>query len=88
METEQCVLDLPVGVAVLAGRGAVGGPAGVRNTSVRFEGLGHVGLGFGNELAQLGDLADFLESLHLTLLVTIDSHTGRIVTAVFQSGQA
>lgn len=77
-----------MGVAVLAGRGAVGGPAGVRNTSVRLEGLGHVGLGLGNELAELSDLTNFLECLHLVLLVTINRHTGRIVAAVLQSGEA
>lgn len=77
-----------MGVAVTTGGGAVGGPAGVRNTSVGLEGLGHVGLGLGDELTELSDLANFLESLHLIFLVTIDSHTGRIVAAVFQSGQA
>lgn len=77
-----------MGVAVLTGGGAVGGPTGVRNTSVRLEGLGHVGLGLGNELTELSDLADFLEGLHLVLLVAINSHTGRIVTAVLQSGKA
>lgn len=81
-------IDLPVGVAVLAGGGAVGGPTGVRNTSVRFKGLGHVGLALGNELPQLGNLSYLLEGLHLVLLVTIHGHTGRIVTPVLQARQS
>lgn len=81
-------INLPVGVAVLAGGSAVGGPTGVRNTGVRFKGLGHVGLALGNELPQLGDLSYFLEGLYLVLLVTIHGHTGRIVTPVLQAGQS
>jgi len=77
-----------VRVAVLAGGSTVGGPTSVRNAGVGLESLGHVGLGLGDELLQFGDLAHFLECADLILLVTVDSHTGRVVAAVFQSGQA
>lgn len=77
--------DLPVGVAVLAGRCAVGGPAGVRDTSVRLKGFGHVGLVLGDELLQLGDLAHFLERADFILPVAVHSHTGRVIATVLQS---
>lgn len=78
---------LPVGVAVLARRCSVGGPAGVRNTSMRLKGLGHVGLGVGNKLLQFGNLADLFERADFILLVAIHGHTGRVIATVLQSRQ-
>ena len=66
----------------------MGGPTGVGNSGVRLEGLGHIGLGLGDELSQLGDLANFLEGADLVLLVTVDGHTGGIIAAVFEAGQS
>lgn len=63
----------------------MGGPASVRDTSVGLKGLRHVGLALGDKLLQLGDLAHFLECADLILLVTIHSHTGRVITTVLQS---
>ena len=74
-----------MGVAVLARRSTVGSPTSVRDTSVGLEALGHIRLGLGNEFPQLGHLANFLKSTDFILLVTIDSHTGRIIATVFQS---
>lgn len=74
-----------MGVAVFAGRCAVGSPTGVRDTSVRLKGLGHVGLALGDELLQFGDLAHLLERADLIFLVTVHRHTGRVIPTVLQS---
>ena len=80
--------DLPVGVAVLAGRGTVSSPTGVRDTSMRLEGLGHVICALIDEFLQLGHLADFLECADFIFLVAIDGQTSRVVATVFQPGEA
>lgn len=79
--------NIPVGVAVEAGWGSVGGPAGVCDTSVRIEDLGKIGLGLLNQLLQLDHLANLLVSKHLILLVSVDSETGRIISTVLEAGE-
>lgn len=76
---------LPVGVAVLTRGGSVSGPTGVRDTSMRLEGLGHVVFALLDEFLQLGNLANFLESTDFILLVAIHSHAGRVIATVLQS---
>jgi hypothetical protein len=75
-------------MAVEAGRGAVGGPSCVCNASVRIEDLGHVGLLLLDQLLQLDDLTDLLESKDLVLLVAVDGQAGGIIAAVFEAGEA
>lgn len=62
-------------MAVDARRRTVGGPTGVCNTAVCVEDLCEVGLLLLDELLQLGDLADLLESKHLISLVSVDCQT-------------
>lgn len=69
-------------MAVGAGRGTVGGPSGVSNTSVRVEDLVEVEVLLLDELLQGSDLADLLDGKDLVLLVTIDGETGRVVATV------
>lgn len=47
-------------------------PSSVCNTSVRVEDFGHIWVLVFDELLELGDLADLLESKHFVLLVAID----------------
>jgi hypothetical protein len=75
-------------MAVEAGRRAVSRPSCVCNTRVRVENLGQIWLFLLNESLQLCDLADLLESQDLILLVPIDCKTSRVVTTVFEAGQA
>ena len=60
-------------------------PASVGDTGVRVEVLGLVDLGLGDELLELGDLSNFLESEHFILLVTIDSETCRVISTVLET---
>ena len=76
-----------MGMAVGAGWGAVGGPAGVSNAAVRVEDLGQIELVLVNKLLQLSDLANLLEGKHLLLLVSIDCETRRVVPAVLETGE-
>jgi len=80
-------LYVPVGMAVDAGRGAVCGPAGVGNAAVRIEHPLHINLRLVDKLPQLGDLADLLERHDLILLVAIDSETGGVIPAIFETGE-
>jgi hypothetical protein len=41
-----------------------------------------------NEFLQLGNLADFLESKDLILLVTVDCQTGGVISSVFKTGES
>jgi len=66
---------IPVGMAVDARRRAVGSPTSVGNTAVCIKDLCEVGLLLLNELLQLGDLANLLESKDLVSLVSVDSQT-------------
>jgi hypothetical protein len=75
--------DIPVGMAVYTRGGAVGGPSGVGNTSVRVEDLVEVEVLLLNKLLEGSDLADLLDGVDLVLLVTINGETGRVITAVF-----
>ena len=81
-EAGQCV---PVGVAVQAGRGTVGGPSRVRNAGVRVEDLGEIGLLLVDQALELGDLAHLLEGKDGVLLVAIDGKTGRVVATVLEA---
>ena len=49
------------------------GPTCMRYASVAVKHLAEIGLGFNNQLLELGHLANFLESKDLILLVTINS---------------
>ena len=75
----------PVWMAVESRRSTVGSPAGVSNASVRVKDLCHVGLALLNELLELGDLANLLESKDLILLVPVDRETSRVVATIFLS---
>jgi hypothetical protein len=63
---------LPVGMTVQPRGRTVGSPTGVSDTGMRIKNLGEVGLGFFDELLELGDLANLLECKDLVLLVAID----------------
>jgi hypothetical protein len=80
MQRRRC--GVPVGVAVDARGGSVGGPSGVRNTGVRVEDLVEVEVLLVDELLERGDLADLLDGKDLVLLVAIDGETGGVVAAV------
>lgn len=73
-ETWICVY-VPVGVAVDARWGTVSGPASVCNTNVCVEHLCEVGLLGLDELLELCDLANLLESENLVPLVSVDCQT-------------
>jgi len=60
-------------VAVQSGRCAVSSPTSVSDTSMGLESLGVVGLRSNNELLELLNLTDLLESKDFILLVTVDS---------------
>lgn len=66
---------IPVRVAVDTRRRTMGGPTSVGNTSVHVKNLCEVGLLVLDELLQLGDLANLLESVHLISLVSVDRQT-------------
>ena len=77
-----------VGMAVEAGRRAVGGPASVCDAAVMVEDLAEIWLLLLDELFELGDLAYFLEGEDLVLLVAVDCEAGGVVAAVFEAGEA
>ena len=54
-------------------------PTRVSDTSMRAEGLGHIGLLLGNKLLELDDLSNFLERKDLIPLVAVDGQTCRIL---------
>lgn len=56
------------------------------NASVRVKDLGLVCVGLGDELLELGDLANFFEGKDFILLVSVDSQTGTVVAPVFEPG--
>ena len=66
----------------------VGGPAGVCNTAVGVENLGHVHIGLVDQRPQLGDLANLLEGDDFLLLVAIDGEAGGVIATVLETGQA
>lgn len=66
---------IPVRVAVDTRRRAVGGPTSVGNTGMCVKDLCEVGLLVLDELLQLGDLANLLESEHFISLVSVDRQT-------------
>ena len=61
------------------------GPAGMRNSNVGVEDLGKIRLPLFDQLLELCNLADFLESEDFILLVSIDGQTGRVIATVFES---
>jgi len=63
---------LPVGMAVQPRRRAVSGPSGVSDTGMAIKDLGEIRLGLINQLFELGNLANFLESIDFILLVAVD----------------
>lgn len=78
---------LPLGVgsvrvAVDAAGLAVGGPPGVCNTSMVVEDFGQIGVLCGDELLQLGDLANLFVCEDLIPLITVNCKTGRVVSTV------
>jgi hypothetical protein len=77
-----------MGMAVKTGRLAVSGPSGVCNAGMGVKDFGHVWLVRSNELLQLGNLANLLESVNFIFLVTVNSKTGRIISTVFQACKA
>lgn len=75
--------NAPVGMAVHARWGAMGGPSSVSDTGMAVKHLAVVELGLLNQLLEFRDLADLLEGENLVLLVTIDRETCGIVATVF-----
>lgn len=72
-------------MAIQTGRGPVGGPAGMSDTSMGIKQLVQIGFRFGDELLQFGNLAHLLEGKDLVFLVAIDGEPSRIVAAVLKS---
>jgi hypothetical protein len=54
------------------------------NSGVRVKNLAHIKGSLVDKLLQLGHLAHLLEGENLLLLVTINSETGRVISAVFE----
>jgi len=52
---------------------------------MRIKHLGQIWLGLRNELLELGDLADLLESENLILRVTVYAKACRIIASVFET---
>ena len=63
-------------------------PSGVCNTGVGIEDLCEIWLLVLDELLQLCNLANFLERKYFILLITIHGETCRIVSSIFESGEA
>jgi hypothetical protein len=72
----------PVRMAIESGWLSMRSPSSVSNASMRIKDLVHVDAGVGNELLELGHLADLLEGEDFILLVSIDSQTSRVVASV------
>jgi len=60
----------------------------MRNSSMRIEDLVKIWGLILNELLQLGNFADLLESKDLILLVTVDCQTGRVISSVLKTGES
>jgi hypothetical protein len=69
-------------MAVLGGRGSVGGPASVCNAGMGVKDLRHVDARLVNELSELDHLAHLLEGKYLILLVSVDGQTSRVIASV------
>lgn len=65
----------------------MGGPASVCDTAMGIENLGFVDTRGLDELLELSDLADLLESKNLLFLVTVYGETGGVVAAIFEAGE-
>ena len=64
------------------------GPTSVRDTSMRLEGFGQVGLALINEFPKLSNLSHFLESTNFILLIAIYGETRRVVASVFKARES
>lgn len=74
-----------MGMAIQTGWLTVSSPTSVCNPGVRVENFGHVWLGFGNELLELGNLANLLESHNHVLLVSIHAEPCGVISSVFET---
>jgi hypothetical protein len=74
-------------MAVKTGWATVSCPSGVSDTSVAFKSFLQVNIGASNQLLELGDFANFLESDNLALFVSINAETGGIIATVFKAGE-
>lgn len=66
----------------------MGGPPGVGNAAVRIKDLGQVEFRLVDELLELRNLADLLESVNLFLLVTVDGKASGVVAAVLETRES
>jgi hypothetical protein len=60
-------------------------PSSVRDSGVRHEFLIHVDVLLIDQLPQCGDFADLFEEIYFILAVAVDSHSSRIIAAVFET---
>lgn len=78
----------PVRMAIESGRWTMCSPTSVCNSGMRVEDLCHVRVFILDELLELGNLANLLESKDFIFLVTVDGKTGRIISSIFQTSEA
>ena len=76
---------IPVGMAVDSGGGSVGSPSRVSDSSVRNKRSIKINAALLDQLLQLDNLANLLESVDLVLLITVNGNTGGIIATVFES---
>ena len=60
-------------------------PTCVCNSSMRVKDFSHVWVALGDELLELGNLANLFESKDFVFLVAVDGETCRIISSVFQT---
>lgn len=71
-----------MGMAVQPRGRTVSSPSSMGDTGMGVENLGEVWFGLLDELLELSNLADLLESEHLVLLVAVDSYTSRVISTI------
>ena len=74
-----------MGMAIETGRLTVSSPSSVCDARMRIKHLGQIWFGIRDELLELGDLADLLESENLILRVTVYAKACRIIASVFET---
>lgn len=79
---------IPVGMAVNARWLPVRGPPGVSNPGMGNEGSVKIGLRLFDQLLQLCNLADFLESKNFAFLVPINCNTCGVISTIFKAVKA